>query len=166
MQYRWQEIMDNEILSGYHLVKNDNSGTIFVPIITIWYDYGSKPFHLYTNPHPVTETEQTNGGRGLVGGVMSLLGFILSPDWYIFVLLEHICQQVPGLTDTENSVKFLGLCLISITSFIKWSMYPVAISSMEVLLKLKVCPVSDLCSVKVDFSGWSKGASCVPYTWS
>jgi hypothetical protein len=66
----------------------------------------------------------------LVGRVMSLLGLVLSPDWFISVLFYHISHQVPRLTEIEtlDPVKFLGCSLILIASFINRTMCPGALS--------------------------------------
>jgi hypothetical protein len=73
-----------------------------------------------------------------------LFGLTFSPDWCISVLLDHTCCRVPGSLTLKplSMLKSLGWSLISTTSFIKLPMYPVALSSMEVLLKLILCPVS------------------------
>lgn len=94
-----------------------------------------------------------------------LFGLTFSPDWCISVLLDHTSRRVPGSRTLQplSMLKFLGWSLISTTSFIKLSMYPVALPSMEVLLKLISCPVSSLCSATTDFSWWPR---CVCLMWS
>jgi hypothetical protein len=71
---------------------------------------------------------------------MGLPDLDLSPDWCVnlYVLPYHISHQVPGPTEIESHIpiEVPGKSLTSIASFIKWSMYPLALSSMEVLPKL------------------------------
>jgi hypothetical protein len=40
----------------------------------------------------------------LVGGIKSLLVLVLSPDWFVSVLLYHISHRVPGPTEIETPV--------------------------------------------------------------
>jgi hypothetical protein len=39
-----------------------------------------------------------------VGRAVSLFFLVLSPDWFILVLLYHISHQVPGVTETETPI--------------------------------------------------------------
>jgi hypothetical protein len=57
------------------------------------------------------------------------------------------------------------LSLIWMASLTRWSMYPDALSNIEMLLKLIWCPALMLCSATADFHGWSSHVSCAPCIW-
>jgi hypothetical protein len=82
-----------------------------------------------------------------VGGAISV-SLVLSRDWSVSVLLAHISHWVLGPTETETSIPhtFSGLKSDVDTSFIKWSLYTVSLSCMEVFLKsvfglCQMCPL-------------------------
>jgi hypothetical protein len=100
----------------------------------------------------------------IVGRVMGFLGLVPSLEWCVSVLLYHISHWVPGLTDRLKPLallKLLGWSLISIVPFIKQSMYPGALSIVEVLLKLILCPST----LRKSLAGPDISVSRVPYIW-
>lgn len=56
----------------------------------------------------------------------------------------------------QSLLKLVGWSLVSIFSFITRSIYPVALSRMEMQLKSILRSVSYLCSATANFSGWTR----------